>query len=519
MPKREVKTCMSFDMTDVPEKNRAVNRVSDDSSSALFTSSLPADGIFGTRPSSPWASDVASPTSPFQNLDMKATSPFQNADKRSSAPITDTTNGAVWRAGFQEASFVKPTFGVRPNPWDRTPNRPAPQGPIDRFPSEPAPQPPIDRFPVPPASQPPIDRFPSQPAPPVDRVPPQVPRPQPAPSNEPWDRLPNSPWNKPAEPSTGNGGPWDKGPWGKDGGVSNPGKSANASDAAAAFQRDQVSRTSYSFNECVVSNKALGKENEVALEMKMRDWIGKQKDMNPIVHMRGTASLACALGEFRLEEGSRIDLTSHQNDKPRILKGQDYDFGGEANIWLRMSAGSLVAAQQYVIGHKGLTIEGQSMDDAYLQQLKGLQTDVERKLETIYGPHDVEAVYGVVREQVRTKSGDWQQGLVRLKRQLDELKSTDSRFIAKSARDVALGFLAEADYMSSRDNGEEAKIMYQSANQYLAMSQRYDSSAPDNLALAKISERLKPQILKSIDNQWSDPFSNPFELPKPQLIV
>lgn len=471
---------MPSDHSDVPG-NRVVNRVSDDSSEALFTSTLPADGIFGNRPSSPWNTQISSPTSPFQNMDMKVTSPFQNSDRRANAPLTDTSNGEAWRASFQNAGFVKPHFVPRPNPWGSPSDKPSPQ---------PAPQPPADR--TPPA------------------------RPQPAPSNEPWDKAPNGPWNKPTEPS---GGPWDKGPWGKDGGSSKPGTPVSDGGAVAAFQRDQVSRTSYTFRECVEKEKALGKENEVALEKQMRDWLGKQKDMNPIVHMRGTASLACALGEFRLEEGSRIDLASHQNEKPRILKGHDYDFGGEANTWLRMSAGSLVAAQQYVVGHKGLTIEGQSMDDAYLQQLKGLQTDVERKLDVIYGPHDLESVYSVVRDQVRTKSGDWQQGLVRLKYQLDDLKSSDNRFIAKSARDVALGFLAEADYMSSRDNGEEAKIMYQSANQYLAMSQRYDSSAPDNLALAKISERLKPQILKSIDNQWSDPFSNPFEIPKPAAMV
>jgi hypothetical protein len=43
-----------------------------------------------------------------------------------------------------------------------------------------------------------------------------------------------------------------------------------------------------------------------------------------------------------------------------------------------------------------------------------------------------------------------------------------------------------------------------------------DGAAPDNIALAQISNRLRPQINKAIDNQWSDPFGNPFNIPKPQ---
>ncbi len=297
------------------------------------------------------------------------------------------------------------------------------------------------------------------------------------------------------------------------------GGNATSNAAVDAFNNDRANRTESSFDNAVEKGKKLGAENEVALELLMRDWLAKKATAQPLTFMRGTAVLSDALGQFRLEEGSRLDLTSHADKKPRSLKGYDFDFGGEATTWLRMAAGSLVNAQQYVINHKGLVIDGQPMDDAYLRQLKNEQTKVESKLDTIYGPHDMESIYSEIRRQVRSNSGDMQQALVRLKYQLDDLKSTDSRFIAKSARDVALGMYAEADYMVSQNNGEEAKIMFQSGEQYSAMSNRYDRNAPDNVFLADLSARIKPTLQNAIDNQWNDPLGNPFNIPKPDAAI
>jgi hypothetical protein len=313
----------------------------------------------------------------------------------------------------------------------------------------------------------------------------------------------------PGYPSDNTGGRGDSGA-GKTGG------SNSRDEAVNAFNQDQVTRTEGSFNNAVSRCKALARENEVALELIMHDWLAQQSSRHPLTFMRGTANLADALGQFRLEEGSRIDLTHHQDTKPRILKGYDYDFGGEATTFLRLSAGSLVEAQQYVQGHKDLVIEGQPMNDTYLQQLRNLQTDVESKLNVIYGPHDVGSVFNMLRNEVRVHAGDWQQGLVRLQHQLDALRTTDHRFVAKSARDVALGYLAEADYMASQNNGEDAKIMYRDANKYLGLALSRDPNAPDNQAIQTIAASLRDKINGAIDNQWKDPFGNPFEIPKPQ---
>jgi hypothetical protein len=286
-------------------------------------------------------------------------------------------------------------------------------------------------------------------------------------------------------------------------------------DFQSSVSHDQLTRTESTFDSAVKKGAKLGKENEAALELEMRDWMSKQSSTNPLTFARTTAIISASLGQFRLEEGSRLDLTSHADKKPRILKGSDYDFGGEATTWLRMSAGSLVQAQNFVMSHKGQTVDGQTMDDNYVQQLKNEQTKVEAKLNVVYGKHDMQGIYEEMTKQARVNSGDMQQGLVRMKNQLDVLNSNDSRFVAKCCRDMAIGYLAEANYMTSKNNGEEARIMFQAAVQYLQRSEQLDKSAPDNEAIEKIQASLAKSIPGAVANQYNSNWNNPFQLKTP----
>ena len=286
-------------------------------------------------------------------------------------------------------------------------------------------------------------------------------------------------------------------------------------DSGSAFEHDKTTRTEKSFENAVEKGKTLGKENEVALELQFADWLNKQSTTNPITHDRGIAVLGDALGEFRLEAGARLDPASHADKKDRILKGANLDFGGEATSYLRWAAGSLIEAQNYVITHKGQTVEGQVMDDAYIQQLKNLQTKVEGKLNLVYGSHDIPGIFNELTKQVRVNSGDMQHALVRMKNTLDVSTSKDPRFLAKSNRDMAIGWLAEASYMTSRGNGEEARICYQAAVQNLQNSERLDSSAPDNQALEKIQSDVAKGIPGAISSQYGSHLNNPFQLNTP----
>lgn len=292
-------------------------------------------------------------------------------------------------------------------------------------------------------------------------------------------------------------------------------------NAINSFSHDQLARTESSFDNAVEKGKLLGKENEAALEAQMADWLGKQNSMQPITHMRGTAVLASALGQFRLEEGSRFDRASHADKKDRILKGFDYDFGGEATTWLRMAAGSLVSAQNFAISHKGQTIDGQVMDDAYIQQLKNEQSKVEAQLNKVYAPHNVQGVFDVLKKQVRVNSGDVQQAVVRMQNEFQVLNSNDARFVAKSARDLALGMFAESSYMAEQKSGESARNMYLAGVQYLETAKRVDPNNPDNRAIEDIKNNVlsgsgaQPSINSAVQDQYKSNFNNPFQLKTP----
>ncbi|MBX9686682.1 MAG: hypothetical protein K2X27_08270, partial [Candidatus Obscuribacterales bacterium] len=286
-------------------------------------------------------------------------------------------------------------------------------------------------------------------------------------------------------------------------------------DFVNTFSHDQLTRSESSFDSAVAKGVKLGKENEAALELQMRDWLAKQNTTNPLSHMRGTATIAAALGQFRLEEGSRFDLASHADKKDRILKGANYDFGGEATTWLRMSAGSLVSAQNFAAANKGKTVDGQVMDDAYIQQLKNEQKKVEAQLELVYGKHDIPKIFDELKRQARVNSGDMQQALVRLKNQMDVLQTKDVRFMAKSSRDIAIGYLAEAAFMKEKGNGEEARIMFLAGAQYLQNAQRLDPNAPDNKALLDIQSTVGQGIPGAIDSQYKSNLNNPWQLNTP----
>ena len=266
-------------------------------------------------------------------------------------------------------------------------------------------------------------------------------------------------------------------------------------DSNKAFSDDQKVRTSDSFTKAVETGKKLGKENECALELQTRDWLVPKKNRSPLSQARGNAALAEALGEFRLEEGSRLDLRSHECDKSRILKGKDYDFGGEATTWLRTAAGNLVNAQTFVIGHKDEIFDGQKLDSRYMQQLKLEQARAESKLNLIYGKHDMESVYKELVKQVHDNSQDFDHAIFRLKAHYDVMQGNDPLCKAKTARDLSVAFLAEAEVCGKAGNGEEARIYYGAANDHLKESLKLDENAPDNRAISKIRARLAANII------------------------
>ena len=397
-------------------------------------------------------------------------------------------SGKPWRAGY---GGIAPIFPVNPQPPDRDSNKPWHNNRGDIW-------------------NPPLPLSPSAPSDPVynpgldTNNPTDVANPRP------------SPWEGPVIPEPPPGTPTDRPTRPDDGGQDRTSGVVTPEDVLKALNQDLSTRSESTFNSTVSAAKALATQNEDQLKPIIQDWTNQQNSIPPLTYMRGTAALADGLGQSILEQGSRIDWADHPGTQPRILKGCNYDFGGEAATSLNEADVCLSDAQQYVRGHKGLVINGQSMDDAYLQQLSNLQTDVQKQLNIVYGAHDnLESIYNFISNEVYVHSEAWQHGLFDMQNNLDALKTNDNRFVAKCARDVALGYMAEANYMLSQGNGMDAKIMWRDANKDLSLSMNRDPDAPDNKALQAISLSLAPKINPAIDQQYNDPFNNPFQIPSP----
>ena len=281
-----------------------------------------------------------------------------------------------------------------------------------------------------------------------------------------------------------------------------------------AFTHDGLVRTEKSFGNAVDKAKALGLENEASLELEMVDYQSTARTRHQVEQMRGVSVLAAGLGEFRLEGGSRLDPTTHADKVPRILKGYDYDFGGEALMWSRMSAGSLYAIKGYIANHPNEVVNGQKMDATYDQQINNELKRVEGTIEKIYGEHNIEEIYDVLKKEARTNNMAMDKALHRIGETYSVERSQDARASAKTARDLALGYLAMADRSVTARNGEDANLLAERAVQYLNSAAQLDPTNKDLPKIQKIARGVAKGVPAAIESQW-DPKQNrgnPFEL-------
>lgn len=295
-------------------------------------------------------------------------------------------------------------------------------------------------------------------------------------------------------------------------------------DLNASFARDLNVQSESSFDNAVDRARRLGLENERKLELQMKDWLdrGREPGRKQLEQMRGTASLAAGLGAFRLEGGSRLDLTSHgaigklpfgkEQIMNRILVGKNYDFGGEATTWLKMSAGTLIEMRNIAIRKDGQTVDGQLMDASYRQQLENLQNKVESNLKKIYGEHKMEDIYAEIKDNCRSNNTLMDQALVRLSNEDSVSASKDVRHLAKSKRDLAMGFLAMAEFRAESNNGLDAQVMYKNSMRYLQQAEQLERDHANLRQLKDIATRVSRKIPGATQNQLENRFNNPNEL-------
>ena len=293
-----------------------------------------------------------------------------------------------------------------------------------------------------------------------------------------------------------------------------------------AFNRDRVTHNIDSFTSAVDKGKALGKENEAKLELEWTDWQTKDPGdkgdpARKMAFWRGNATLSASLGEFRLEEGSRLSIAGHvkgiaqaqhADKEDRILKGHDFDFAGESLTWLRLAARDIIRMRNYARANEGQVVDGVKLDAAYDQQLEKMQKRVESQIDKIYGEHKIEEIYDVLKDKTRKDVFSMDQALVRLVEEYEVLRSKDTKYMAKKARDIALGYLAESERSSKSTNGMDADAHGKTAWEYLQRARQLDPDNKDLPKIEKIAARVVKNIQPAINKQWENRTNNPFEL-------
>jgi hypothetical protein len=165
-----------------------------------------------------------------------------------------------------------------------------------------------------------------------------------------------------------------------------------------------------------------------------------------------------------------------------------------------MAAGSLVRAENEVELNKGKVIDGTLMDDSYSKQLKTIQADVEHKLDTIYGAHDISGIFADLEASAYLKPGDLARSVLRISQQLEVTKSLDPNFLAKQYRDLALGDFVIASKHAKYQDYSGAAVVYREGAKSLQKSiDLVGATTADNVGLTKIQNEVAKNIPAVID--------------------
>jgi hypothetical protein len=297
---------------------------------------------------------------------------------------------------------------------------------------------------------------------------------------------------------------------------------------------DSGVKTANSFNNGVEAALMLSrhKAGEGALDLQMADLINSQNSMKPIDYARQHALLSEATGMARLEKGSRIveggnNATEVYGDNARILKDQKYDFLGEATLSLCDAFSDLSTARRLAFEEKAkvnadksldnsLKVEKLSQLDDQMKQCDAERAKIHHTLQGIFGEHDMQAIFKELSEACRTRSSDMDRLLLKRQELFETFSSqVNPQIRAKYARDLTVGFLAEAQYRAEKGNGEEAKIMYQNALNFMAKAQALESSNPNNAKLVAIAKNISMRIPNAMKSQYDSNWNNPFQLKPP----
>jgi hypothetical protein len=325
--------------------------------------------------------------------------------------------------------------------------------------------------------------------------------------------------------------------------------------AKEQVRQDQSERTANSMNQSIDKLKQLDnyplkgdartKRPMTALEYYLAEQLSSRPE-NAIAGGRSAAVYLAACGEARLAKGTMVapgeggagssKLTqlwnaisssfTHGQDRQfdYILPGANLDLGGRAMTYLEGAKKTIEQVksdtQTLLDGDPNATVDGKKVDKAEIGDLSAVEQRVGADLELIYGRHDIPAIY---KDMVDFTGNLNQRTVARVKDQIQEkLKnpgSTDTRYLAKLNRDLALLYLVFADTKVNPSttgfgrDGASADASRKEALRWLKKARELDANNQDLPQLEQIAKQMGGDVSAAIKEQGNSPTSNPLGVP------
>ncbi|MDZ4834238.1 MAG: hypothetical protein SGJ27_10715 [Candidatus Melainabacteria bacterium] len=322
--------------------------------------------------------------------------------------------------------------------------------------------------------------------------------------------------------------------------------------------KDKTERSISSYEKSVTDFRDLGKKNEIVLEQNLAQVLNESnknyRSMSQEEKLgahRTTAALAQALGENRLEKGTRLSVGT--TDKPTyILDGMNMDMGGDALAFLMMARNSVRGSKQMTEIMMDKPAFGTIVTKQEVADLDKAADKVNADIETINGKHDLVKTMDKLKaflERGTTSSGatfskeigfhktfvdDINRKLGRnmpqLKMSNGELNPDATMMVSKLLRDQALAKMTHAAYKLDHGDdpigagqmifgtpqgrkewlpGTQNEKGFDGALEAIMLAERLSPNNPDLPELKAIATRLADQIKAKVPDQYNNYKSNP----------
>jgi len=324
--------------------------------------------------------------------------------------------------------------------------------------------------------------------------------------------------------------------------------------------KDNTERTFDSMERGVKGFKELGGKNEIVLEQNLANILvesntnyAQKSPEEKLAAHRKTAMIARAIGEHRLEHGTRLSAAA--TDRPTyVLDGMNLDMGGDALTFLQMSRNSINGSKQMtelMISRKEQAF-GSAVSQEEIADLNKAGDKVQASINAINGKHDIEgamtklkafiergttsngatlnkelAFHKTFVEDINRKLG---RNMPALRSANGELNPDAAMIVSKLLRDQALAKLTHAAYKLDHGNdpigagqmifgtpqgrnewlpGSQNPKGFDGALEAIMLAERLSPNNPDLPELKAIAKRLADEVKAKAPEQYGNYKSNP----------